>query len=201
MVTLAFILALPLLNSTVAFSAVISISTVGLYISCEPSACGYMLHSLPCLLHAWLSCFCLCHSAHLLGQDKLIVLTGSFDSITWRLLTELSCASCRRYSNPDEAHQPQGLRARTIQSGHVWAPHRDHCLPMGGIPDSECFKPNLALCMSSDPEECHHSHLRQVTGVQLASSSYSRPCSEAMLSDVIPVLTPCIALRECVAVL
>ena len=35
MVTLAFILALPLLNSTVAFSAVISISTVGLYISCE----------------------------------------------------------------------------------------------------------------------------------------------------------------------
>lgn len=33
MVTLAFILALPLLNSTVAFSAVISISTVGLYIS------------------------------------------------------------------------------------------------------------------------------------------------------------------------
>lgn len=38
MVTLAFILALPLLNSTVAFSAVISISTVGLYISCEPHA-------------------------------------------------------------------------------------------------------------------------------------------------------------------
>ena len=35
MVTLAFILALPLLNSTVAFSAVISISTVGLYISCK----------------------------------------------------------------------------------------------------------------------------------------------------------------------
>ncbi len=38
MVTLAFILALPLLYSTVAFSAVISISTVGLYISCEPHA-------------------------------------------------------------------------------------------------------------------------------------------------------------------
>ncbi len=37
MVTLAFILALPLLYSTVAFSAVISISTVGLYISCEHS--------------------------------------------------------------------------------------------------------------------------------------------------------------------
>ena len=81
MVILAFILALPLLNSTVAFSAVISISTVGLYISCEPSACGHMLRSLLRPLHAWLFCFCLCYSAHLLGHDKLIVLTGSFDSM------------------------------------------------------------------------------------------------------------------------
>ena len=34
MVTLAFILGLPMLNSTVAFNAVISISVIGLYISC-----------------------------------------------------------------------------------------------------------------------------------------------------------------------
>jgi amino acid transporter len=34
MVTLAFILGLPMLNSTTAFSAVVSISTIGLYISC-----------------------------------------------------------------------------------------------------------------------------------------------------------------------
>jgi amino acid transporter len=34
MVILAFILGLPMLNSTVAFGAVISISTIGLYISC-----------------------------------------------------------------------------------------------------------------------------------------------------------------------
>ena len=51
MVTLAFILALPLLNSTVAFSAVISISTVGLYISCEPHAMTY-LEPLPPLKEA-----------------------------------------------------------------------------------------------------------------------------------------------------
>ena len=35
MVVLAFILGLPMLNSTVAFGAVVSISTIGLYISCE----------------------------------------------------------------------------------------------------------------------------------------------------------------------
>ena len=35
MVIFAFILGLPMLNSTVAFSAVVSISTIGLYISCE----------------------------------------------------------------------------------------------------------------------------------------------------------------------
>lgn len=34
MVIFAFILGLPMLNSTVAFSAVVSISTIGLYISC-----------------------------------------------------------------------------------------------------------------------------------------------------------------------
>ena len=34
--TLAFILGLPMLSSNTAFSAVISISTIGLYISCEP---------------------------------------------------------------------------------------------------------------------------------------------------------------------
>ena len=38
MVTLAFILGLPMLSSNTAFSAVISISTIGLYISCAPSA-------------------------------------------------------------------------------------------------------------------------------------------------------------------
>ena len=36
MVTLAFILGLPMLSSTIAFSAVVSISVIGLYISCEP---------------------------------------------------------------------------------------------------------------------------------------------------------------------
>ena len=40
MVCLAFILGLPMLNSTVAFGAVISISTIGLYISCEPPVPG-----------------------------------------------------------------------------------------------------------------------------------------------------------------
>jgi amino acid transporter len=35
MVTLAFILGLPMLSSNTAFAAVISISTIGLYISCE----------------------------------------------------------------------------------------------------------------------------------------------------------------------
>ena len=35
MVTFAFLLGMPMLSSTVAFSAVVSISTVGLYISCE----------------------------------------------------------------------------------------------------------------------------------------------------------------------
>lgn len=40
MVCFAFILGLPMLNSTVAFSAVVSISTIGLYISCEsPKLC------------------------------------------------------------------------------------------------------------------------------------------------------------------
>jgi len=51
MVTLAFILALPLLNSTVAFSAVISISTVGLYISCEHLIC-FLSYA-----HAMSSCY------------------------------------------------------------------------------------------------------------------------------------------------
>ena len=37
MVTLAFILGLPMLSSTIAFQAVVSISVIGLYISCEPS--------------------------------------------------------------------------------------------------------------------------------------------------------------------
>jgi hypothetical protein len=36
MVTFAFLLGLPMLYSSVAFTAVVSISTVGLYISCEP---------------------------------------------------------------------------------------------------------------------------------------------------------------------
>lgn len=39
MVTLAWLLGLPMLKSTVAFGAVISISTIGLYISCEPPSC------------------------------------------------------------------------------------------------------------------------------------------------------------------
>ena len=38
MVTLAFILGLPMLSSNTAFSAVISISTIGLYISCMSPA-------------------------------------------------------------------------------------------------------------------------------------------------------------------
>ena len=48
MVTFAFILGLPMLNSTVAFSAVVSISTIGLYISCAfPTSVPGML---ACLL-------------------------------------------------------------------------------------------------------------------------------------------------------
>ena len=51
MVTLAFILGLPMLSSTIAFQAVVSISVIGLYISCEPSLAFVPLLCLPSPLH------------------------------------------------------------------------------------------------------------------------------------------------------
>ena len=62
MVTLAFILGLPMLNSTVAFNAVISISVIGLYISCESNQ-GWVPGRGQCrLVHValcplWFSCW------------------------------------------------------------------------------------------------------------------------------------------------
>ena len=51
MVTLAFILGLPMLSSTIAFQAVVSISVIGLYISCEPSPASAPLPCLSSPLH------------------------------------------------------------------------------------------------------------------------------------------------------
>lgn len=58
MVTLAFILGLPMLSSTIAFQAVVSISVIGLYISCEPSSATAPLLwlLLPLRLQAQKSC-------------------------------------------------------------------------------------------------------------------------------------------------
>ena len=51
MVTLAFILGLPMLSSTIAFQAVVSISVIGLYISCEPSLASELHLCLSSRLH------------------------------------------------------------------------------------------------------------------------------------------------------
>ena len=64
MVTLAFILGLPMLSSVTAFSAVISISTIGLYISCETPLAS------PCLHLRWLGA-----TRHHAGCAKLHRLT------------------------------------------------------------------------------------------------------------------------------
>ena len=167
-VTLAFILGLPMINSTAAFSAVVSISTIGLYISCEQIcswtllctrtgdartqlsvACATCMHASMhellgnrqggCADNAWwLYCRCNPHRHPLPEQQEL----PAWPRVSWKLWAAQCCNRC----GLGVLHHG-ALDAAIICNIHACVPYQPMSVHMSdssqGIPHSTFITPYI----------------------------------------------------------